>query len=173
MLRLLAFKGDRPSKCGQNQLMTRKLSAYFNDYAEFHRTKGNQLTHMVGVPAIVISLLGLLSLVTFGNASMETWLLRPDLGVVLFLLGSVFYFSIDWKIALPFTLVMCGMYFMGRALPLSALIALQIGGWIVQYIGHIKYEKKSPAFYQNVRHLLIGPLWVFAKIVGYAKTEYR
>jgi len=150
--------------------MTQKLSAYFNDYAEFHRTKGNQLTHMVGIPAIVISLLGLLSLVTFGGDSMQTWLIRPDLGVVLLVLGSIFYFTIDWKIAMAFTLVLFGMYLIGRSLPVSALIALQIGGWVVQYVGHIKYEKKSPAFYQNVKHLLIGPLWVFAKIVGYAKV---
>ncbi len=150
--------------------MTQKLSAYFNEYAEFHKTKGNQATHMVGIPCIVISLLGLLSLVTFGNEELKTWIIRPDLGMVLFLLGSIFYFSVDWKIAMAFTFVLFGMYLLGRSLPVSALLGLQIGGWIVQYIGHLKYEKKSPAFYQNLRHLLIGPLWVFSKIVGYAKA---
>ena len=120
--------------------MTQKLASYFNDYAEFHQTKGNQMTHMVGIPAIAISVFGLLSLVTFGSEGLESWLIRPDLGMVLLLMAGCFYFSIDWKISLPFTLVMFGMYFLGRSLPLSALIGLQIGGWIVQYIGHIKAQ---------------------------------
>jgi uncharacterized membrane protein YGL010W len=28
------------------------------------------------------------------------------------------------------------------------------------------YEKKSPAFFRNVAHLLVGPLWILAKATG-------
>jgi uncharacterized membrane protein YGL010W len=38
-------------------------------------------------------------------------------------------------------------------------------GWILQYLGHYVYEKKSPAFYRNLVHLLVGPLWILAKAV--------
>lgn len=151
--------------------MTQKLTSYFNDYHEYHRTAGNQFCHYIGVPTIVFSLLGMLSMVTFGNDEMKAMLIRPDLGMALLLFGVGFYLYIDWKIALPFTLALFGMYFLGRAVSsFWTLLAIQAGGWVVQYIGHLHYEKKSPAFYKNLTHLFIGPIWVFSKAVGYAKT---
>ena len=130
----------------------------------------NQRLHYIGVYTIVISVLGLLSRVTFGSSQFHDQLFRPDLGLALMLGGLVFYFYMDWKLAIPFTLVLTGCYFIGRSLPLEILIALQVVGWIVQYVGHLKYEKRSPAFYKNLTHLLIGPFWLFAKVIGYAKT---
>lgn len=151
--------------------MTQKLSSYFSDYHEYHRTAGNQFCHYIGVPTIVVTLLGMLSMVTFGSAEMQTWLFRPDLGMALLLFGIGFYFYVDWKIAVPFTLVLFGMYFLGRSIQnFWVLLAIHAGGWVVQYIGHLHYEKKSPAFYKNLTHLFVGPIWVFSKIVGYAKT---
>ncbi|MBS1963630.1 MAG: DUF962 domain-containing protein [Bdellovibrionales bacterium] len=147
--------------------MTQKLASRFADYREFHTTRGNVISHYIGVPLIATSVLGLLSLVTFGNEQFHDKLIRPDLGWVLWAAAIGFYLWLDWKIAVPFSLVMTGMYLIGRSLPVEVLIAMQVIGWIVQYIGHLKYEKKSPAFYQNLTHLLIGPLWVFAKMIKY------
>jgi uncharacterized membrane protein YGL010W len=48
-------------------------------------------------------------------------------------------------------------------------VVLFVVGWIFQFIGHIKYEKKSPAFTKNFEHLFIGPLWAFSHWVGYYK----
>lgn len=42
--------------------------------------------------------------------------------------------------------------------------AMFAGGWILQFVGHGVFEKKSPAFLTNVAHLLIGPLWWFTKL---------
>ena len=50
--------------------------------------------------------------------------------------------------------------FAGAAMPMWLLIALFIIGWIFQGIGHAVYEKRQPAFAQNLIHLLIGPLWI-------------
>jgi uncharacterized membrane protein YGL010W len=41
--------------------MNSRLQAYFQDYASFHRTPGNKVCHSIGIPSIVMSLLGLLS----------------------------------------------------------------------------------------------------------------
>ena len=46
--------------------------------------------------------------------------------------------------------------------------ALFIGGWILQFVGHYAFEKNSPAFFRNLVHLLIGPLWVFARLTRQA-----
>jgi len=150
--------------------MTQKLASRFAEYREFHTTRGNVISHYIGVPLIVISAFGLLSMVTFGNEEFLQKLVRPDLGWILLAFGVGFYLWLDWKIALPFSLVMLGMYLIGRSLPIEILIAMQVGGWVVQYIGHLKYEKKSPAFYKNLTHLMIGPLWVFSKAIRYGEA---
>ena len=148
-----------------------KIATLFQDYYSYHRHPMNQKLHYFGVYTIVISLLGLLSFVTFGGSQFQNQLIRPDLGLTLVVGGLFFYFYMDWKLAIPFTLVLMGCYFLGRSLPLEALIALQIGGWIVQFIGHLKFEKKSPALFKNATHLLVGPFWLFAKMIGYAKPS--
>jgi uncharacterized membrane protein YGL010W len=38
----------------------------------------------------------------------------------------------------------------------------------MQFAGHYVWEKKSPAFFRNLTHLLVGPLWIAAKAVGRA-----
>lgn len=150
--------------------MTQKLASKFAEYREYHTTRGNRITHYIGVPLIATSALGLLAMVTFGSESFKGSMLRPDLGWVVWVIAAAFYLYWDWKIALPFALVMTGMYFIGRSLPLEILIGMQVVGWIVQYVGHLHYEKKNPAFYKNFAHLLIGPLWVFAKAIRYEGT---
>lgn len=140
-----------------------KLLNYFQDYAVYHQTFGNRLTHYFGISFIVISLLGLLS-------HIPTFLDPLNGGIVLVLLSSLFYLSLDWKIALPFAGLLIGIYFLGSNLPLFLLWALFIGGWVLQGIGHILYEKKSPAFTQNLIHLWIGPLWIFAKLTCYLRS---
>lgn len=159
----------------QNGVMTdanasSRLDRYFKDYASFHRTPGNQRTHFVGIPMIVLSTLGLFATLQFGPSNLlGSPLLRVDAGVLLWVIGVLWYAALDWKLALPFGILMLGFYFMGRALPLPTLWGLFIGGWIIQYIGHIRYEKQSPAFYKNLLHLMIGPLWIFSKVVGYKR----
>ena len=45
-------------------------------------------------------------------------------------------------------------------------LALFVIGWIFQFVGHLGYEKKSPAFLKNAGHLLVGPLWVLEAAMG-------
>jgi len=150
--------------------MTQKLASRFSEYREYHTTRGNVISHYIGVPLIATSVFGLLAMVTFGNEAFRQNLVRPDLGWLLWAAAIGFYLWLDWKIALPFSLVMTGMYLIGRSIPVEGLVGMQIVGWIVQYIGHLKYEKKSPAFYKNLTHLMIGPLWVFAKAIRYGEA---
>jgi len=151
--------------------MTPKLSSRFSEYREFHTTRGNVLTHYIGIPLIATSVFGLFSMVTFGNEAFLPAVIRPDLGWALWFLALGFYLWLDWKIALPFSLVMFGMYLIGRSLPFEVLIGMQVVGWIVQFYGHIRYEKKSPAFLKNGTHMLVGPLWIFAKLIRYGDAK--
>jgi len=38
-------------------------------------------------------------------------------------------------------------------------------GWIFQGIGHARYEKKSPAFFKNLLHLLVGPIFLWNEVL--------
>jgi len=57
----------------------RKLDALFDDYASYHRTAGNKWFHRVGIPLIMLSLLGMLARVEI--VAIDS--LRIDLAVVL------------------------------------------------------------------------------------------
>lgn len=140
--------------------MTRSQSCleYFEDYASYHQTLGNQITHWIGIPSIVVSLLGILSHLGTGPI---------NAGALLWVLGTIWYFLLDWKITLAFSLVTAGCYLIGTALSPLWLAILFIGGWIFQLIGHSVFEKKKPALVTNIRHLFVGPLWLFSKLVGY------
>jgi uncharacterized membrane protein YGL010W len=57
---------------------------------------------------------------------------------------------------------------------LGIALALFVAGWALQFLGH-KYEGMKPAFYDDVKQLLIGPLFVCAEVffmLG-AKAELR
>jgi uncharacterized membrane protein YGL010W len=46
---------------------------------------------------------------------------------------------------------------------LSLWVGVFVIAWIGQFIGH-KIEGKKPSFLDDIRYLLIGPLWVFHAI---------
>lgn len=92
-------------------------------------------------------------------------LLQLDFAAPILILATIWYCVLDWKLGLSFFLVLAACYWVGRALPLSVTWAFFIVGWILQLLGHSIFEKKSPAFAKNIEHLLIGPFWVFVKIL--------
>ncbi|MBY0469996.1 DUF962 domain-containing protein [bacterium] len=139
-----------------------QLKKYFKDYDTYHKNPSNRLCHYIGIPLIAVTLLGLLALVG-GDAS----LIRLDAGLLLWLVSLAWYLYLDWKIAVPFGFFTLGMYFLGRAMPVPMLWILFFGGWSLQFFGHYRYEKKSPAFLKNVAHVFVGPLWIFAKFLDY------
>ncbi|MBL7717005.1 MAG: DUF962 domain-containing protein [Bdellovibrionales bacterium] len=154
--------------------VTPRLQKLFKEYASSHQTKGNQVTHYIGIPMIMLSLLGLLSLlVIWTNPTPGSLgdLLRLDGGMILFLGATFLYMYLDWKIAIPFAFVVLSFYFVGRSIPTGWLAAVFVVGWVIQLWGHIKYEKKRPSFMQNLVHVFVGPLWIFSKTIGYISAK--
>jgi uncharacterized membrane protein YGL010W len=134
------------------------LDAYFASYDGFHQTKGNKLTHYVGIPLIVFSAFGLLAAIP---------LPAPDwfsLGLVAWLGSTFFYVRLDAKKGGVFSVITLVTYLASRWFSWKLHLALFVVGWILQLVGHYKYEKKSPAFLQNLSHLLIGPFWIYCNL---------
>lgn len=142
----------------------RTLRAHFDSYAEFHRTPGNQLCHTIAIPAIVLSTLALLALVPLFAVSGFT----VTLADVVFVLSTIFYFRLDPPLAARLTAFTLVCLIASRFIPFTVSMSIFVVSWIVQFIGHYVYEGKSPAFLTNLVHLLIGPLWVAAKLSGRA-----
>ena len=44
-------------------------------------------------------------------------------------------------------------------------LALFVGGWILQFVGHA-FEGKRPSFMSDPRYLLVGPMWLMKKLCG-------
>jgi len=142
--------------------MSPVLKSHFADYAAFHRTPGNQLCHYLGIPLIVLTLFALLSqvsLVTVGGYGVT-------LAEVLFVLVSIYYLTLDANLALLMFAASGALLYLGRQLDWTLALGLFVFGWVLQFVGHYVYEKRSPAFYRNLTHLLVGPLWILAKATG-------
>ena len=139
--------------------MSPVLRTHFADYATFHGTSGNKACHYVGIPLIVLSLFGLLAQVPLFTTAGLTFTLAEAVLVVV----TVYYLTLDVALGLMMFAASVVLSFVGRGLGVPLALALFALGWIFQFVGHYVYEKKSPAFYRNLTHLLVGPLWILAK----------
>ena len=129
----------------------RTIDTLLEQYGESHRNPTNELIHFVCIPVIVFTLLGIL------------WSIHPLAAVAACLAALVYYFRLSRPFAcgmLLLSAVMLGLLAMMpplTVLPLS--IAIFVLAWIGQFIGH-KIEGKKPSFFDDLRFLLIGPLFV-------------
>lgn len=138
----------------------RTIDTLLARYGDSHRNPVNEWVHIVCVPLIVFSLLGLL------------WSVHAAVALA----GSVAALAYYAKLSRPFALGMLAML----ALMLIALATMQpivilplslvlfVLAWIGQFIGH-QIEGKKPSFLDDLRFLLIGPLFV----LGFAYRRLR
>jgi uncharacterized membrane protein YGL010W len=143
------------------------IEALFDDYASYHRTAGNKTFHRLGIPMIMLTLIGMLTQVKLGIIGGVNF----DFAMILIAAASAYYFVVEWRLALPMIAVSIVFYFVGAAIPFWINAALFVLGWIFQFIGHKVYEHKNPAFFRNFQHLLIGPLWILNDLVPVVKKS--
>ena len=125
-------------------------------------TPGNKACHYVGIPLIVLTLFSLLGAVPLFAVGSYT----VTLAEVLLVLATVYYLTLDRTLAVLMFVASAALLVLGRTLPLGVALGLFVLGWVFQFVGHYVYEKRSPAFYRNLAHLLVGPLWILAKATG-------
>ena len=129
----------------------RPIDTLLAQYGESHRNPTNELIHFVCVPVIVFTLLGIL------------WSLHPALALAASLAALAYYFKLSRPFALGMLLMSAAMLALLALMPpmtvLPLSIAIFVVAWIGQFIGH-KIEGKKPSFLDDLRFLLIGPLFV-------------
>jgi len=85
---------------------------------------------------------------------------------------AVYYLLLDVRLALSILAFIVPAFYVSDTiaqLPWASSILwfmlLFVGGWIFQLIGHSVFEKRKPAFVDNLIQLLIGPLFLVAEVV--------
>ena len=134
-----------------------RLDRLFADYAAYHRTRGNLVCHTLGIPLIMYSLLGILLHVRVGTVGDFSFTAAEGL----ILLAMVVYAVLDLRFMGLMFLIAIGLDALARVWgSMVYFAALFIIGWVFQGVGHAVYEKRSPAFFKNFVHLLIGPIFI-------------
>lgn len=138
----------------------RTADDYFAVYGTHHKNPTNKAIHWVCVPTIVLSLLGLMWEVQ--PLAEQPW---ANLAV-LFLAGAlIFYLRLSIPLALGMLLYAGGslalLYYLDMAGYQVWFISLVVFvvAWIGQFIGH-KIEGAKPSFFDDVKYLMIGPIWL-------------
>ena len=143
------------------------LAHWIDRYELCHKHPTNRFIHHICVPAIQFSLLGLLWLVRLPFP--EGWpYMVTNLAIVLVILAMAYYFVLSWRIALGMLLITAVMLigidlFFRSGVLLELSISIFVIAWIGQFVGHM-VEGKRPSFFEDVRFLLIGPLWVLTHL---------
>lgn len=129
----------------------RTIDTLLAQYSESHLNPTNEVIHLVCVPVIMFTLLGLL------------WSAHPLVALAFTVAAMVYYFKLSRPFALGMLLMAAVMLSILAALPPATVLPLSITvfvlAWIGQFIGH-KIEGKKPSFFDDLRFLLIGPLFV-------------
>lgn len=144
----------------------RNLTEQLTQYAAYHRDARNIGTHFVGIPLIVLALAVLLS-----RPAIALWLPVPvSPAWLLFGASTIYYLVLDVPLGLMMAVVSAACVAFGAWLAqqgtaawLGSGVGLFVVGWIFQFVGHIAWEHRKPAFVDDLIGLLIGPLFVLAE----------
>lgn len=160
---------------GMNSRVTTQAAQLLAEYSADHQHPFNRLMHSICVPLIFVSLVGLLWAlpVPAGLASRSPWVNFGTLalaGVTLYYLWLAPRLGAGMCLA-ALCIVPLVAYVATLPAPLWLTATAVFGiGWIGQFIGHY-VEGRRPSFFRDLRFLLIGPLWVLAKL--YAASGIR
>ena len=126
----------------------------YTEYAGYHRDVRNRRAHAIGIPLIVLGLLGLFSLLRIGPV---------DLAVAAAVAVLLYYVAVDVRGALISAVAFAVLYWIAIHLVWEVNVAALILGWGFQLVGH-RFEGNKPKFLENLVYLLIGPLYFFQEL---------
>lgn len=152
--------------CSAVQLLTQ--------YARYHRDPRNIVTHFVGIPMIVFAV-GVLA----GRAHGTLAGLPFNAAWLLWALSTLWYFRQGHAgLALATSAGVAALVAAGQGLTggsTAVWLAWGLGtfvvGWAWQFAGHF-WEGRKPAFVDDVRGLLVGPMFVVAEL-GFMRGAWR
>ena len=146
-----------------NAFLRRQLT----DYVEYHRDPVNCALHVVGIVILFLGAILPLSLwpiTVFG--------VQLNMGVLLAAPVLVYWILLDVPIGLAIAAAAALLLFTGATIASHAsvtvvwtiTVVMIVIGVAMQIIGHQVFERRQPALMDNPTHLLLGPVFVMAKL---------
>ena len=158
-----------------NLCVTTQATQLLAEYSADHQNPFNRLMHSICVPLIAIALIGLLWAIPVpaipvpeALAAAGPW---ANLGTAALAGLTVYYLRLAPRLGFSFGMLLAALLLLPMLasidqLPvplwLTALVVFTLG-WIGQFIGHY-VEGHRPSFFRDLRFVLVGPLWVLAKL---------
>lgn len=147
--------------------MTRVFREWFLDqlamYAAYHKNRRNQLTHYVGVPIIIFSILiVLIQIPLSGPVSMAGVLL--GILILSYIVAVPLVGALSLVAFIPIYVLAAEVAEMESGARWIVTVACFVVGWVIQFVGHI-FEGRKPAFLSNVLQLFMAPAFLIAELM--------
>jgi uncharacterized membrane protein YGL010W len=166
----------------QQKTQKKQVDIYFDQYAESHQNPKNELIHWICVPLIVFSLLGLVWSIPFpylkflgsynGFVNWASFLIAFSVFYYYKLSPVLSYFMLLIVFAFTYGVIELELWQKAGGPQLwQSCLAIFALSWVGQFIGH-KIEGKKPSFLNDLKFLLIGPIWLLHFILLKWKIRY-
>ena len=137
------------------------------EYADYHRDPRNCLTHIIANPMLFVAAVlpfSLLSVTVFGvQISLAPLLVTPAL--LLWIAWDVGIGLAIAAVAVPLLIAAATIANHVSVAGLWTITALLTAiGWALQIVGHQLFEGRRPALLDNPIHMLMSPMYIFAKL---------
>jgi uncharacterized membrane protein YGL010W len=144
----------------------KSLVDQLGQYAVYHRDSRNIVSHLIGIPLIVVAVATLLARPSFDMTAALT--LSPAMLVAAAV--AIFYLRLDIRFGILMTVLLALSVWAGKLLAMQSTglwlawgLGLFFVGWVIQFIGHY-FEGSKPAFVDDVIGLAVGPLFIVAEL---------
>jgi uncharacterized membrane protein YGL010W len=144
----------------------KSLEENLTQYAAYHRDRRNIATHFAGVPMIVFAIV-----LALATVAVPVGGIAVTLAAVVSIAAVAYWLVLDRVLGATMGVVLFLMCAAASEIVARAGIGGALGwalgifaaGWALQFLGH-KFEGMKPAFFDDAKQLLIGPVFVCAEI---------
>ncbi|EAS02165.2 endoplasmic reticulum membrane protein (macronuclear) [Tetrahymena thermophila SB210] len=167
-----------------------EFSDFFIGYASYHWNPVNKFIHIICIPMILSSSLGLMNHlgIHIPNPFIDNPLFNLNPSFLLILCISLAYLSIDFATGFISTCFYFGHWLANNYLyqysiqnnltnmHFKVALGIHIVCWIAQFVGHGFFERRAPALLDNLLYTLVAPNFVIIEIffdLGYKKDVYK
>jgi uncharacterized membrane protein YGL010W len=153
--------GVPASAQGMNTYFQRQIA----NYAEYHRNWWNCAMHVLGITFLFLAaVLPLSSIPVFGaQISVAVVMALPVLIYWLVLDTALGLGIVGAAVLLLSTAAMIANHVSATSVWLITAVLIVVG-FALQVVGHQVFERRQPALLDNPTHLLLGPMFVMAKL---------
>jgi uncharacterized membrane protein YGL010W len=159
--------GVAARKSGSERSMTAYFRRQLGNYAEYHRDRWNCAMHVFGIVFLFLA-----AVLPLGLWPVPVFSIQTTAATIMVVPVLIYWVLLD---------VGLGLAIAGAAALLLSVAALIVnfatatGVWLIsavlivigvtlQVVGHQLFERRQPALVDNPTHLLLGPMFVMAKL---------